>query len=209
MNQPAFDVVLCALNAKYVHTNLAVRYIDAYAKVHAEGVDCHIVEETIHTAQDAVVSRILEHHPSVVAFSCYIWNIGEVLSVCRVLKEMRPDICIVLGGPEVSYETKRFWDTNAVDYIIRGEGEKPMASLLSALRNGKPLPDGLGICTQEREEDLYAEQDLSSLENPYTEEYLSAVSGRLAYFEASRGCPFSCAFCLSGGCRGVRNFPLV
>ena len=201
-------VVLCALNAKYVHTNLAVRYIAAYTEKHAENISCHIVEETIHTDTDTVTKRILSHAPGAVAFSCYIWNISEVLSVCRALKSIRPDIPLILGGPEVSYNAEAYTALPEIDYVVRGEGEKPVCALLSCLNQGTALPEHMGICSTHMVSDIYTEADLSSLESPYTEEYLSAVRGKLAYFEASRGCPFSCAFCLSGGCRGVRNFPM-
>jgi len=206
------QAVLCALNAKYVHTNPAVQYIKAYADKHAEGVSCHIVEETIHTAADVVIERIYAYHPQVVAFSCYIWNIEQVLLVAERIRLEKPEITIVLGGPEVSYNPERYLARNDVDYVQRGEGEKPMTALFSALARHAAIPQGFGICYRENGENvidaIYTELDLNSLESPYTEEYCKAVSGRLAYFEASRGCPFSCAFCLSGGCRGVRYFDM-
>ncbi len=202
------EVVLCALNAKYVHTNLAVRYIAAYTEKHTEHIACHIVEETIHTDVTVLTERILSHAPVAVAFSCYIWNISQVLSTCESLKRARPDITVILGGPEVSYNAESYTSRPDIDYVVRGEGEKPVCALLSCLKDETPVPENMGICDKNMCSELYTEADLSSLESPYTEEYLSCVRGKLAYFEASRGCPFSCAFCLSGGCRGVRNFPM-
>ncbi len=202
------EVVLCALNAKYVHTNLAVRYIAAYTKKHTENITCHITEETIHTDIDVLTKRILSHAPDAVAFSCYIWNITQVLHACRALKAVRPDVTVILGGPEVSYNAETYTARPDIDYVVRGEGEKPVCALLSCLNDGTPLPENMGICGKSIFSKLYTEADLSSLESPYTDEYLHAARGKLAYFEASRGCPFSCAFCLSGGCRGVRNFPM-
>ena len=205
------QAVLCALNAKYVHTNPAVRYIKAYADKHAEGVSCHIVEETIHTAADVVIERIYAYHPQVVAFSCYIWNIEQVLLVAERIRLEKPEITIVLGGPEVSYNPERYLARNDVDYVQRGEGEKPMTALFSALAKHAAIPQGFGICYRENGENvidaIYTEPDLNSLESPYTEEYCKAVSGRLAYFEASRGCPFSCAFCGSAA-EPLRERPL-
>ena len=206
------QAVLCALNAKYVHTNPAVRYIKAYADKHVPEVACHIVEETIHTPAEDVLKKIYEKNPQMVAFSCYIWNIGEVLSLCETIRREKPKITIVLGGPEVSFNPERYLARDDVDFVQRGEGEKPMSALFAALATNTEIPEGFGICYRKNGEivldSLYTEPDLDSLESPYTEEYLRTVSGRLAYFESSRGCPFSCAFCLSGGCRGVRYFDM-
>ncbi len=206
------QAVLCALNAKFVHTNLAVRYISAYAERHAPNISCRIVEETIHTPQSVVVAKILESNPQIVAFSCYIWNIRCILALCKKIREEQPGIRIVLGGPEVSYNPEQYLMMPCVDYVQRGDGEKPMTALFLSLYEGISVPEHMGICFRENEKnvisELYTEQDLDSLESPYTQEYLTAVSGRLAYFEASRGCPFSCAFCLSGGCKGVRTFDM-
>ncbi len=204
--------ILCALNAKYIHTNLAVRYIQAFLKKHAKDVGVEIIEETVNTKDEIVLEKIMKQSPDVVLFSVYIWNAQTVLKLCEKIREQKPEIIIVLGGPEVSFCAKEYLSYPFVDFVQCGEGERPTAVLLNSLLNGKEIPNGYGICYKNGDdfviEGQYAEPDLNDLESPYTEEYISAVSGRLAYFESSRGCPFSCAFCLSGACRGVRNFNL-
>lgn len=205
-------VILCALNAKYIHTNLAVRYIKAFLEKHTKGVDAEIVEETVNTKEEIILEKMMKQNPNVVLFSVYIWNAQTVLRLCKKIRARNPEILIVLGGPEVSFCAKDYLLHPFVDYVQCGEGERPTAVLLEALLNGTEVPKGYGICYKKEDgfviETQYAEPDLNDLESPYTTEYLAAVSGRLAYFESSRGCPFSCAFCLSGACRGVRNFDL-
>lgn len=204
--------VLCALNAKYIHTNLAVRYIKAFVDKHTKGIDAEIIEETINTKEEIILEKLLQKKPSVILFSVYIWNAQLALRLCKKIRERTPEILIVLGGPEVSFCAKEYLSYPFVDFVQCGEGERPTAVLLESLSNGTQIPKSYGICYKQNGnfvlEEQYAELDLNDLESPYTPEYLSAVSGRLAYFESSRGCPFSCAFCLSGACKGVRNFNL-
>lgn len=204
--------VLCALNAKYIHTNLAVRYINAFLEKHTKGVETEIVEETVNTKEEIILEKLLQKKPSAILFSVYIWNTQTVLSLCEKIREKAPEILICLGGPEVSFAAEEYLSYPFVDFVQCGEGERPTAVLLDALLNESPIPKGFGICYKKDGEfvldEQYAEPDLNDLESPYTEEYLASVSGRLAYFESSRGCPFSCAFCLSGACSGVRNFDL-
>lgn len=203
-------VVLCGINSKYVHTNLAIRYVEAYAKVHTSNINYNIVEDTINTEQNKVLENIFNEEPDVIAFSVYIWNVNYILELCKKIKKEKPEILICLGGPEVSFVPEKFLQYDFIDFVQCGEGEKPMTELFNALDKSLPIPEDMGVCYKECGEIIlsepYFEADLDSLESPYTDEYLKNVSGRLAYFEASRGCPFSCAFCLSGGCAGVRNF---
>ncbi len=204
--------VLCALNAKYIHTNLAVRYIKAFVDKHTKGIDTEIIEETVNTKEETILEKLLEKNPSVILFSVYIWNAQLVLRLCEKIRENAPEVFVVLGGPEVSFAAKEYLSYPFVDFVQCGEGERPTAVLLEALLKGEQAPKGYGICYKKDGEFVlekqYSEPDLNALESPYADEYISAVSGRLAYFESSRGCPFSCAFCLSGACKGVRNFHL-
>ncbi len=205
-------VVLCAVNAKYVHTNLAVRYIASYADVYAKKVTCEIVEDTVNAPDERILNKILAHKPDLVAFSVYIWNVTVVMALCEKIRTVCPKILIALGGPEVSYNPEKYLAFSFVDIVQCGEGERPMTELFDALAQHTQIPACLGICYKNGDEmilsDPYYEPDLNILKSPYTAEYIHAVSGRLAYFESSRGCPFSCAFCLSGACRGVRYFDM-
>lgn len=202
--------ILCALNAKYVHTALSVRYIKAYAEKHCQNVNCTILEETINTKSSVVSDMILKLKPDIVAFSCYIWNINNVIEICARIKEQSPKIIIILGGPEVTYNAEYYLNNTHIDYVQCGEGERPMSVLLDCIALSEVIPDDIGVCYKKDEKIHisvpYCEKNLSLIESPYTDEYTETVKGRIAYIETTRGCPFSCAFCLSGGQKGVRCF---
>lgn len=202
--------ILCALNAKYVHTALSVRYIKAYAEKHCQNVNCTILEETINTKSSVVSDMILKLKPDIVAFSCYIWNINNVIEICARIKEQSPKIIIILGGPEVTYNAEYYLNNTHIDYVQCGEGERPMSVLLDCIALSEAIPDDIGVCYKKDEKIHlsvpYCEKNLSLIESPYTDEYRQTVKGRIAYIETTRGCPFSCAFCLSGGQKGVRCF---
>lgn len=202
--------ILCALNAKYVHTALSVRYIKAYAEKHCQNVNCTILEETINTKSSVVSDMILKLKPDIVAFSCYIWNINNVIEICARIKEQSPKIIIILGGPEVTYNAEYYLNNTHSDYVQCGEGERPMSVLLDCIALSEAIPDDIGVCYKKDEKIHisvpYCEKNLSLIESPYTDEYTETVKGRIAYIETTRGCPFSCAFCLSGGQKGVRCF---
>lgn len=220
---PRVRAVLCALNSKYVHVNLAVRCLSAYADAHAAHFCCTVIEGTVNEPTETLFRRILEAKPHIVAFSTYIWNVSTVRTLCGRLRSVFPDVPILLGGPEVTYAPHVYLTEGVCDYVLRGEGEKPFTALCNALAAKLPIPTGLGICRRNGEtgeasvaddtsalilEEPYVEEELASLESPYTPAYLAALPGRMAYVETSRGCPYSCAFCLSGVCRGVRFFPM-
>lgn len=205
--------VLCALDSQYVHTNLAVFYLKSYADKHA-AFSCEILEGTVNEPEKRFFDALCAKEPDIVAFSAYIWNIGEIKALCARLRERFPALPILLGGPEVTFNPEPYLADGTCDFILRGEGEIPFTKLCDALAGEKAIPENCGICYVRKEDgqtvlsEPYVCMDLSELESPYTPEYLAKLPGRIAYMEASRGCPFSCAFCLSGACHGVRNFPL-
>ncbi len=203
-------VLLVALNSKYIHTCLAVRYIKAYADKHSRACDFDILEETVNADLDEILGKILGVKPDIIGFSCYIWNIECVKALCKKLKEESPQAVIILGGPEVSFNPQDYIKLPYIDYVQCGEGEKAITALADSLALNKEIPDNFGICYIADGSQVisqpYRENDLTTLESPYTKEYLAAVSGRIAYIESTRGCPFSCAFCLSGSDSGVRCF---
>ncbi len=190
-------LLLVAVNAKYVHTNIAVRYISRYNK--SKNKNCEFCEFTINEPYSSVLAKLFEADCDVYGFSCYIWNIEYVLKLCQSLKRLRPERKILLGGPEVSFDSQQLLEKNPfVDYIICGEGELAVESFLTNPPQNRCV--------------IYGEK-LSSLEDlpfPYSDEDLEVVvkGEKLVYYEASRGCPFSCSYCLSSVDLGVRVLPI-
>jgi radical SAM superfamily enzyme YgiQ (UPF0313 family) len=207
------NAVLSVLNAKYVHLSPApwclAAGVLAFAPELYERV--RIVEGNINQADDEMLSRILAERPALVGFSCYIWNITKTLTLCRRLREALPGVLIVLGGPEVSYCAGEVLRENpAVDFVLAGEGEESFPALLRAvLKEGaeRPIPpeasqniSGLSYRTPDGGIIERPPCHLTgSVPSPLTAGYAEAVRGRIAYIETSRGCPYRCAFCLSGG----------
>lgn len=204
-----------AINSKYIHSALAPWYLKA-----ACGPECGeagVLEFTINDSQDSVLTRIYSEQPDTAAFSCYIWNIEFVLKLAANLKKLLPNTVIVLGGPEVSYDSGLVLDRHPfVDYILAGEGEASISGLLchiSANRGIEGLWDIPGLAYRDSEGNIAVNrttiiEKLDDINSPYTDEMLSEIKGRIAYFESSRGCPFSCSYCLSSITAGVRYFSL-
>ena len=171
---------------------------------------CKIVEGTINEPIEKVFERIAFEKPNIIGLSCYIWNIKSVIVLGKMLKEIFPDCKIILGGPEVSYNAKSFLDEHQwCDFIVSGEGEYPFTVLCDALISERNL-DIPGICFRNGDKIVVNEPYIAEDEppSPYCEEYFENLRGRIAYLETSRGCPYSCAFCLSGRCGGVRFFDI-
>ncbi len=203
------DVKLCAINSKYSHSSLAVWYLKAAVlKFSDMDINCQIVEGTINESEDILYERIADN-VKIFAFSCYIWNIEIVKSVAKRLKNQFPNAKIIFGGPEVSYNADEILQKlDFVDFVISGEGERPFARLIEVIANEEKIPKNLGICYRDDAEIVISEPFISGEipPDPYSEEYFSTLNGRIAYVESTRGCPFSCAFCLSGRCTKVINF---
>ncbi|NLG85450.1 MAG: DUF4080 domain-containing protein [Firmicutes bacterium] len=198
-------VLLCGLNAKYVHTNLALRYLEALAR--RGGHEVRRMEFTINDRPETVEAEIVRAAPELLGFSCYIWNIAQVLEIAENVKKVRPAIKIVLGGPEVSFDGPAILAAHpAVDFVVGGEGEGPWTALLAAFPTGT-FQDVPGLCWREggaiRVTPPGEPWPLHALPSP-AEVGMEDLAGRLVYYEASRGCPFSCAFCLSGREERVR-----
>lgn len=211
------NVVLATLNAKYIHTSLALRCLKAYSQ---SDFPIDIAEYTIKDPVMNIVSDLFTRNPDVVGFSCYIWNIEETITVVSMLRKIKPSLKIVLGGPEVSYDTE-YWMERLpdVDFIVVGEGEETFHHLLKELEGEgkfhfvfglayrKPLPAGSGteICINAPRPKL----NLAEVPSPYRfPEDKASLASRVVYFETSRGCPFSCQFCLSSIEVGVRYFDI-
>ena len=205
--------VVLSINAKYVHSSLAVWILAAsvlrYARI---SHDVKVVEANINQPADKIAAEVAAHNPDVVGISVYIWNAGKIPEILSLLRELLPGVVVVLGGPEASHNAQYWMEQRKprhVDFVIRGEGERSFPALLDMLSERtdpgelpgvcRTLGDKMHICPEPMPHDDFID--------PYTEEYFAALNGKIAYIETSRGCPFSCAFCLSGG-SGVRFFPL-
>lgn len=207
------NVVLSTLNSKFIHSSLALRYLKAYGEAHGQAYD--IVEYTINMPVLHILSDITEHDIDVLGFACYIWNIEMTLHVVDMVKAVRPDIKIVLGGPEVSFTADELLERCPnIDYIVQGEGEEAFHALVTALQLGN---DGLNPVIPgvrgRRDGSILGSieavevSDLSTIPFPYTEEDMDDLEHKIIYYESSRGCPFSCQYCLSGNKNTVRFFP--
>ena len=207
------NVVLSTLNSKFIHSSLALRYLKAYGEAHGQAYD--IVEYTINMPVLHILSDITEHDIDVLGFACYIWNIEMTLHVVDMVKAVRPDIKIVLGGPEVSFTADELLERCPnIDYIVQGEGEEAFHDLVTALQLGNDGLDPVIPGVRGRRDgsilgslEAVEVSDLSSIPFPYTEEDMDDLEHKIIYYESSRGCPFSCQYCLSGNKNTVRFFP--
>ncbi|MGB7998807.1 MAG: B12-binding domain-containing radical SAM protein [Anaerobacillus sp.] len=203
-------IVVSTLNAKFIHTCLALRYLKASA---APDYDVQMAEYTIKDPIMNIVSDLHSMKPNVIGFSCYIWNIEETIPVIEMLKKVNPSLTIVLGGPEVSYDVYEWLDRiPQADYIVMGEGEVTFKELLRSIETGDSVEDVKGIAYRKDGRNHInppaPKLSLRDIPSPFRfEEDRSDLGRRVTYVETSRGCPYSCQFCLSSIEVGVRYFP--
>lgn len=203
-------ILLTAVNAKYIHSNPAVYSLAAYAKERGCGRAVEIAEFTINQTTDEILRSIYESQPDVLAFSCYIWNLQMIERLLSDLPQILPDADVWLGGPEVSYECEAFLEAHPqARGILAGEGEQTFAELAAWYENGGSMEelrairglvfrDGADIFRGEGRP-LLPMDDL-----PFLYHNLSTFENRILYYESSRGCPFSCSYCLSSIEKSVR-----
>ena len=193
-------ILLAACNAKYIHSNLAVYDLQAYASDYAD----HIVlkEYTINQQKDDIMRDIYLEHPDVVCVSCYIWNLSFVKELMADLIKILPGVDFWAGGPEVSYDAEKFLTENSeFKGVMVGEGEETFKELAGYYveKNPQDLKDMTGICYRDGDQIIHNGwrqiMDLSSI--PFIYKDLSEFKNRIIYYESSRGCPFSCSYCLS------------
>ena len=199
-------IVLVGINAKYIHTNLAVRSLQANAGKYRNEVE--IAEYTINHSIQEILSDLFDREPDVVGFSCYLWNIEYVMRLAQDWKKIWPQGKIVVGGPEVSYNPeKTFEQYPFVDLLIRGEGENTFKEVLAWLHGEKQSRAELSGVAYLEEGELHIgppqkAMDMDDLVFPY--ESLEGLENKILYYESIRGCPFSCSYCLSSIERSVR-----
>lgn len=193
-------ILLVACNAKYIHSNLAVYDLQAYASDYAD----HIVlkEYTINQQKDDIMRDIYLEHPDVVCVSCYIWNLSFVKELMADLIKILPGVDFWAGGPEVSYDAEKFLTENSeFKGVMVGEGEETFKELAGHYveKNPQNLKNMTGICYRDGDQIIHNGwrqiMDLSSI--PFIYKDLSEFKNRIIYYESSRGCPFSCSYCLS------------
>ncbi|MHB8963443.1 MAG: B12-binding domain-containing radical SAM protein [Saccharofermentanales bacterium] len=204
-------IILVALNATYCHTNLAVRYIDAYLRRHFNAcpdIELGFIEFSINDSQDRIMDALYEEHADIYGFSCYIWNISLILQITSDLKLALPGCLIILGGPEVTYEQSDFFIRNPqADYLIQGQGMKSFTDLVERLtvsRTGYRRDAADGLETQAETERIIQGEPaaLDELEFPYAD--IDAFQPeKQYYYESSIGCPYHCSYCLSSAQTGV------
>ncbi|MEF9941221.1 MAG: B12-binding domain-containing radical SAM protein [Lachnospiraceae bacterium] len=211
-------VVLAAINAKYIHSNLAVYSLKAYA--HEYGEQVAIAEYTINQQTDDILMDLYRREPDILCFSCYIWNISYVEMLVREIKKILPGICIWVGGPEVSYDSVAVLTRlPEIDLVMKGEGEESFAGLLAQVlkkdaKNQSISYEQVDGITYRNESGIHENKwreimDLSDV--PFVYHQMEDFRNKIIYYETSRGCPFSCSYCLSSvdKCLRFRNLELV
>lgn len=179
-------IILTTLNARYHHTAFGLRYLKA--NLHELQEQCRILEFTIQQSPELIAEQLLETRPRIIGFGIYIWNVGPISQLIHLLKQIAPDILLVGGGPEISYESEEFPAFAALDHVIPGAAEQPFYRLCSEHLQGTLMAPK---CLPQQE------LDPAALQLPYTLYEADDIAQRTVYVEASRGCPFRCEFCLS------------
>ena len=204
-------ILLIAMNAKYIHSSLALRSIQRYCAAY----EPHItkLELTINHYENEILRSIYDEKPDVMAFSCYIWNMEMIEKLIPTLSKILPNCKIVLGGPEVSYNSEELFIKHpAIDMVIEGEGEETWYELMNHYIDGsKALSEIKGIVYQDhqgiiRRNPSREPMDLNKI--PFVYDDVAQLDHKIIYYEATRGCPFSCQYCLSSTDKGVRFLDL-
>ena len=190
------EIILCTFNARYLHTSIGLRYI--YANLKEFRDSAKIIEFVINSSVEDAVEQVLKERPKIVGIGAYIWNAIEVGDFIKILKKVAPYIVVIVGGPEASYFPHRV-DFSKADFFIQGEGDVAFYELCRDIYDKNPPKTKMiraGMV------------DLSKIELPYRFYSDEDVANRYIYVEASRGCPYSCEFCLSSLDKKVRNLDI-
>lgn len=196
--------LLTAINAKYIHSNLAVYSLKAYAEQHLQtSMEIEIAEYTINQQIDAILMDIFKQKPDILCFSCYIWNITYVETIIIEIHKILPETIIWVGGPEVSYHAVEFLEMHPeVTGVMKGEGEKTFLELMQYYNSDckeKSLHDikGISFCAEQQIVDNPWRDIMDLSEVPFVYDHMEDFKNKIIYYETSRGCPFSCSYCLS------------
>ena len=197
-------ILLTALNSKFVHSNLAIRYLKAFTK--DMDYDCKIREFSINDREEKILEEIIKERPNVVAFSTYIWNIEMIKRISNLIKLVDENIEILYGGPEVSYDSQNILKELNGEYIIEGEGEKTYREFVEYKLGKRDIKSIRGLYYK-YEEEVFTNgkrplMNMNEIVFPYEEN--ENLDNKIVYYEASRGCPFNCKYCLSSTIHGVR-----
>ena len=203
-------VLLTAVNAKYIHSNPAVyslqKFVTAYAPEYGRNVE--LAEFTINHYADDILQEIYRRRPDVVAFSCYIWNLQMIERVLEDLPRVLPEVQIWAGGPEVSYDAPEFLKKHdCMTGVMMGEGEETFLELMEYWHGKKKLNEIPGITWRDGEGEIKVHPGRPLLDMnriPFLYDELDDFEHRIIYYESSRGCPFSCSYCLSSIDKSVR-----
>jgi radical SAM superfamily enzyme YgiQ (UPF0313 family) len=191
------NIVLCTLNSTYQHTSFGLRYI--YANLDSLQSETCLLEYTIKENTRWVVEQILSQKPQIVGLSIYIWNTEKMFEVASMIKNVCPEITLILGGPEISYETESQKLYDVTDYVITGEADFSFRELCQQILSGeKPISKIIRSILPE----------IQQIKLPYYLYTEDDIKNRVVYVEASRGCPYKCEYCLSSLDKSVRNFNL-
>lgn len=197
-------VLLTAVDSKFIHSNLAVRYLKNFTR--DLDYEVKIKEFTINDREGRILEEIIKEKPDIVAFSTYIWNVELISRIANLIKRVNSNIEILYGGPEVSFDSRTFLKNNVGEYVIEGEGEKTYRDFILHKLGGVKLEDVKGL-HYKIDDVVYSNEKrpLMSMDEivfPYQED--EDLSNKIVYYEASRGCPFNCKYCLSSTSHGVR-----
>ncbi|MCC0646761.1 B12-binding domain-containing radical SAM protein [Clostridioides sp. ZZV15-6598] len=204
-------ILLTTLNSKFIHTNLAIRYLKEFVR---DLIEVDMKEYTINNDLDYILKDIYKNEYDIILFSTYIWNIGDIVKLCDNLKKIRPNTKIALGGPEVSYDSYEAMNKyDFVDYILYGEGELIFRDLVLHLKGKKEIKNVDGLVYRQGSEIIVNKpmellQNLDEIPSPYENLNPKEYENRIVYYESSRGCPFNCQYCLSSTIPGLRYFSL-
>ena len=197
-------VLITAIDSKFIHSNLAVRYLKNFTK--DLDYEAKIKELTINDREERILEEIIKEKPDIVAFSTYIWNVELISRISNLIKRVNPKIEILYGGPEVSFDSRNFLQNNVGEYVIEGEGEKTYRDFILYKLGEIKLEEVKGL-HYKIDDVVYSNEKrpLMSMDEivfPYEED--EDLSNKIVYYEASRGCPFNCKYCLSSTSHGVR-----
>ncbi|MGZ3805025.1 MAG: DUF4080 domain-containing protein [Pseudobdellovibrionaceae bacterium] len=198
MALPQKDILLVTLNSTYQHCAFGLRYL--YANLQDLQPRAQILEWTIHASPRNVVEKILSYQPKIVGFGVYIWNTTETFQIVSILKKVAPQVTIVLGGPEVTYESENQPICKTADYVIKGEADHLFYDFCAKVLEQNEKPEQKFISGPP--------PDITKIRSPYAFYNDEDIKNRIIYVEVSRGCPYKCEYCLSSLDKAVRSFHL-